>query len=222
MRRRYRTVMQALLGEVVRGELRAAAWLPHEREIADRFACSRAVAREAVRALEERRIVTVRPGGGQQVLADDRWNLLDRDVASAALLETRDLPLLREAVEALRLVETAAAMLAARRAGAGDVALLAETVERLNDAAGDDDFVEAEAAFHRTLALTSGNRYLACMLESLHPVLATLRRQRAPERDRVVVLLHARMVAALRARDATAAAAAVEDYTRRLAGWLRA
>jgi DNA-binding FadR family transcriptional regulator len=228
MRRRYRSVMQALLRDVVRGDLPNAAWLPREREIAARFACSRAVAREAIRALEERRIVSVQAGEGQQVLPDDRWNLLDRDVATAVLLDARDLPLLREAVEAVQVVETTAGMLAARRAGMGDATLLDDIVERMRVAAdgedvpGQDDFLDAEATFHRTLALISGNRYLASMLEDLNPVLAALRRRRMPQRDTLVVLLHERIVAALRARDATATAAAVEDYNQRLAGWLGA
>jgi DNA-binding FadR family transcriptional regulator len=81
-------------------------------------------------------------------------------------------------------------------------------------------FADAEASFHRTLMLVSGNRFLAGILEPVHGPLARARRARALDRDPVVIRLHDRIVAALTARDATATAAAVDDYGRHLAGWL--
>lgn len=230
MRRLYRPIMAELLHEVVSGDLPSAGWLPGEQELAERFACSRSVVREAVRALEERRIVEVRSGQGQQMLGDDRWDLLDGDVAAAVLLGRRDPGLLRDALEAVRLVEMEAAMLAAVRARPGDLGLLAEALERMRSAAGggngaadvDDGFADADASFHRTLATIAGNRFLAAMLEPLPPLLALLRRRRAPDRDGAVLVLYDRILAALHARAAKDAARAVDDYGRHLASWLRA
>jgi DNA-binding FadR family transcriptional regulator len=230
MDRVYRRIMSELLDDIVTGTIPVAGWLPRVSDIAARHACSRNAAREAIRALEERRVVQVHAGQGQQVLAPDRWALLEREVAEAALARHRDTQLLREAVDALRLIETQAGMLAARRVRDGDVTLLEQTLDRMR-ASGrggngaedrDERFAEAEASFHRTLMLISGNRFLASALESLHPVLASVRRQRAADRDPVVIQLHERIVAALSDRDVTATAAAVDGYARHLAGWLRA
>jgi DNA-binding FadR family transcriptional regulator len=110
-------------------------------------------------------------------------------------------------------------MLAARKLKEGDLALLEQTLGRMRDP--DDDFAAAEEAFHRTLLLISGNRFLASALESLHPVIARVRRQRVPQRDAAVVRAHERIMAALGERDATATAAAVDAYAHRLASWLR-
>jgi DNA-binding FadR family transcriptional regulator len=230
MDRVYRRIMAELLDDIVRGTIPAAGWLPRVADIAARHACSPAAAREAIRALEERRVVQVVPGQGQQVLGPDRWALLDHDVAEAALARHRDTQLLREAIDALRLIETQAAMLAARRVRDGDLTLLEQTLDRMRASARggngaedrDEQFAEAEASFHRALLLVSGNRFLASALESLHPILASVRRRRAADRDPVVIQLHERIVAALADRDVTATAAAVDGYGRHLASWLRA
>jgi DNA-binding FadR family transcriptional regulator len=218
MDRTYLTIMSEILDDIVSGSLPAGSWLPKADDIAARHACSPWAAREAIRALEERGVVEVHAGKGQEVLTADRWALLDRDVAEAALLRHGDPQLLREAVDALRLLETQAAMLAARRVREGDLALLEQTLDRMR---GSSD-AEAEEAFHRTLAIMSGNRFLASALESLHPVIASVRRQRAPDRDAAVVRAHEGIMAALHERDATAAAAAIDAYGRHLASWLRA
>ena|SRR5215208_146943 len=228
MERVYRRIVSELLDEIVTGRLAAGEWLPRAEDIAARHACSPSAAREAIRALEERRVVQVHPGRGQEVLASDRWMVLDQDVAEATLVRRRDQQLLREALEFVRLMETRAAMLAARRASDGDVELLAQTVGQMRDASRgangahrrDDRFLEAEAEFHRTLVRLTRNRFLANALE-LHAVVAQARRERAADRDGAVIMLHERIVTALAQRDPTAAAAAVDDYARHLASWLR-
>ena len=230
MERVYRRIMSELLDDIVSGEIAAGDSLPRVEDIAARHACSPSVAREAIRALEERQMVEVQPGQGQKVLASDHWAVLDRDVAEAALLRHRDTQLLAEAIEALRLIETQAGVLAARKVREGDLRLLRETIEQMRAASRGSNgaadptggFADADATFHRTLILIAGNRFLAGALEFLHPVLARAREQSAAERDPVVVRLNERILAALAERDATATAAAVDDYGRHLAGWLRA
>src|SRR5919108_5338564 len=214
MARLYREIVRELLRDAVAGGVPASGRFPSEQEIADRFACSRSVAREAIRALEERRVVAVRAGHGQRLLEADRWDVLDADVATALLVDHRDPDLLRQAVEVVRLVEAQAARLAATRARPGDRDLLAAAVERLRTASGGadgatpggDPFAAAEAAFHRTVVLLSGNRFLAAALATLHPALATARRRRAADRDALSIRLHERIVAAFRDRDPSGAA----------------
>jgi GntR family transcriptional regulator, transcriptional repressor for pyruvate dehydrogenase complex len=229
MERVYRRIVSELLDEIVTGRIAAGEWLPGTDDIAARHACSPSAAREAVRALEERRVVEVHAGRGQEVLGADRWVVLDHDVAEASLLRHRDQRLLRDAVDFLRHLETRAAMLAATNVRDGDIALLRQTLEQMRASSqGDngaedraDRFAEAEADFHRTLMLLAGNRFLASALEQLHPVIARVRQRRAADRDATVIMLHQRIVAALARRDSTAAAAAVDDYGRHLASWLR-
>jgi DNA-binding FadR family transcriptional regulator len=230
MDRVYRRIMSELLDDIVTGEIPAGEWLPTVSDVAVRHACSPGAAREAIRALEERRVIEVHAGAGQQVVGSDRWAVLDRDVAEAALLRHPDHQLLGEAVDYFRHCEIQVSKLAARRVRDGDLRLLTETLDEMRAASrggngagvGDAHFEEAEAFFHRAFTLIARNRFIASSLEGLHPVLARARRERAADRDPVVVRLHERIVAALEARDPVAAAAAADDYGRHLAGWLRA
>jgi DNA-binding FadR family transcriptional regulator len=226
MEHMYRRIATELLREVVSGRWAAGSSLPAVPDIAARFACSAATAREAIRALEERGVVEVRPGHGQQVLPSERWNLLDHDVAAALLAAPMARDLIAQAADAHRVVETDAAILAARRVRPRDVELLEHEVERMRAARGGapgerDPFAEAEAAFHRTLMLLAGNPFMAAMVASLHPLLARARRRHAPDRDAAAVRFAERIVAALTARDPAATAGAVEEYGRRLERWIR-
>lgn len=222
MARMYQQVMDELLDAVVTGRYAAASWLPSIEELAASHGRSLATVRDAIRALEERGLLAVVHGRGLQVLADDRWALLDRDVATALLVTHPSRSTLAEAAEALRLVEVQAAILAAERACPGDAGMLDAALERMR-AAGTNGraYVEAESDFHRAVALISGNRFLASMLETLPTLLAAARRERAPDRNALAIMLLERVAVAIRHEDPQAAAAAAEDYGTRLASWLR-
>jgi GntR family transcriptional regulator, transcriptional repressor for pyruvate dehydrogenase complex len=218
MDRAYRRIMSELIDEIVTARIASGEWLPRVEDIAARHAVSVGAAREAVRALEERRLVAVHYGQGQQVLGRDEWALLDHDVLEA-VLRGGDTELLREAVDALRLFETQAAMLAAPRVTDGDLAQLGGLLEPMRDAG--ERFAAAEWEFHRTLAAIAQNRFLASALEPLQAVIPAVRLRRAADRNQAVIRLHETILAALGERDRTAAAAALDDYGRHLASWLR-
>jgi DNA-binding FadR family transcriptional regulator len=229
MDRIYRRIMSELLDQVVTGAIPAASWLPRVEDIAARYACSPGSVREAIRALEERRIVAVHAGRGQEILDADQWALLDQDVLEATLLRHRDPQLLREAIDALRLYEVQGALLAARRVRRGDLDELTQLLDQMRESSrggnGAEDrgalFVDAERTFHHTLTASSGNRFLVSTLRFLHPTVALVRYRRAPDRDDAVVRLHEAMLAAFADRDPSAAAAAMESYGNHLTSWLR-
>jgi GntR family transcriptional regulator, galactonate operon transcriptional repressor len=221
MARRYRDVAQTLLHEIVDGKPAQYEWLPREAELEDRFGCSRQVIREAIRWLEERRLIGVRSAQGQQVLGEDGWDLLDPAVLEL-LLRRRDSGrlLLRETIEAVRVIEVDAGRLATQRARDADFEVLAGELTRMRAAAEPERFVEAQATFHHALLLIAGNRVLAQTVEPLQLVLARLRHARAAERTPAVLRQHERILAALRARDAAAASGALGELADQLTKWL--
>jgi DNA-binding FadR family transcriptional regulator len=229
MERLYLRIMSELLDQIVSGAIRPASRLPKVEDIAARHACSPGTVREAIRGLEERRIVTVRAGRGQTVLDADHWALLDEEVLAAALVRHRDPQLLREAIEALRLHEVQGALLAAPRIGRGDLDELSQIVDQMRESARGGNgaehraevFLDAERTFHHILMASSGNRFLVSTLRFLHPTLALVRYRLAADRDDAVVRLHEGMLAALADRDPAAAAAAMERYGSQLMSWLR-
>src|SRR4051794_1680460 len=159
MERVYQRILSDLLDDIVAGAIPLGATLPKASDIAGRHACSIGAAREAIRALEERRVIAVRAGRGQTLLGPDEWNLLDREICEATLLRRRDPGLLREAVEALTRYETQGVLVAVPRVTNGDLTLLEQTLDRMRELArganGTRDpaerFAEEEAKFHRSL-----------------------------------------------------------------------
>jgi DNA-binding FadR family transcriptional regulator len=231
MGRRYRDVMRDLVDAVVGGTYAEGTWLPHEQELASRFGCSRGVAREALRGLEERGLVGVHRGRGQRVRQRDDWDLRDPDVLRACVARGPDPETLAHAIDARAAVEVAAAARAVRAATDADLRLLAGRIGDMRDAGGanaprssdgTDPFVIAEAWFHRTLALLSANPVLARLVDPLHGVLAEHRHVHAPEREGAVVRHHQRILEGLSARDPALAAEAVDAYAQALTRWLRA
>jgi DNA-binding FadR family transcriptional regulator len=114
--RLHREIVDSLLQQISAGEPAAGARLPKEEDLAARFKVSRGTAREAIRALEERRVATVKHGRGATVLDAAEWDVVDPVVASALLQGRGRAKLAAEVVECLRITEPELVALAAERA----------------------------------------------------------------------------------------------------------
>jgi GntR family transcriptional repressor for pyruvate dehydrogenase complex len=235
MSRLHEHLMQVLIADVTGGRLEAGSQLPREADVAAQFGVSRGVARECIRGLEERGLVTVKHGRGATVNDPTRWRVLDPDVLHALLGSARGAEVLREYLECRRILEIEAAGLAARRATEPQLAALADAfagmtaaAERADDnPAAEDLYHAADIAFHRALIDATGNRALGNLTEPIHRALTAARRPLArpdrrfdrslPEHERIL-----RAVArgdADGARDAMAAhLATVEAYLHEYAG----
>jgi len=220
MPRLHRRVMEVLIGEIVHGEFEPGELLPREVDLADRFGISRGVARECIRGLEERRLVSVRHGRGARVNPPDEWDSLDPDVLPALLASPEGERVVAEALECRRPLEVHAAGLAAERAGRSHLDELGRAVERMGAAAAGPGsarrlqrYREADIDFHRALVRASGNASLARMAEPLYRTLApalgrresTGSLERGPEE-------HRRVLAAIAARDPEEARAAMAAH----------
>jgi DNA-binding FadR family transcriptional regulator len=177
---------------------------------------SRTVAREATRVLEALGMVTVRRRMGAVVNPPQRWNSFDprliswrlrsRDVAA----QLRWLSQLRSAVEPM------AAALAAQAAQPEQWAALTEAainmVAQSRDATG-EEYLAADAAFHRTLLTASGNPMFAALGGSVEAVLRgrTEGGLMPREADARAVRLHGDVAAAVAAGDAAAAEQAMRQ-----------
>ncbi|MFB4282825.1 MULTISPECIES: FadR/GntR family transcriptional regulator [unclassified Nonomuraea] len=167
--------LQGLHGQVVdgigcslaAGEIRAGEVLRLE-DVQERYGVSRTVAREAVRVLESKRMVTSRPRVGVTVRPESAWNLYDPQVIRWRLASPRREAQLRELAELRAAVEPAAAALAAGHAAPGERQELIAQARALIGAARARDseaFVTADAAFHRVLLGASGNGMFAQLAE---------------------------------------------------------
>src|ERR687894_820525 len=111
MAQKREALVERFIERVVDGALRPGDRLPREEDVAEEFRVSRGVAREAIRALQERGVVTVRHGSGQRVNDTRSWRVLHPDVLRALLTSADGRGLLEELTECRMIVEVEAAAL---------------------------------------------------------------------------------------------------------------
>jgi|1185.fasta_scaffold34830_2 DNA-binding FadR family transcriptional regulator len=220
MPRNYETIVARYVGRIVDGELSPGARLPREQDLALEFGLSRGVAREAIRALQERGLIYVKHGRGQYVCKPDAWRVLNPDVLAAMLTGPDPRTLVKELFECRMVSEVDAAGLAARRATAQDRERLADRFaalvrrdpkERPSAAAAAN---AAEREFHEAILVAAHNRPLA---QTLRPVLAALELAGDLVPPRPAALGERRKIlTAIVERDAAAASAAMASHLRAL------
>jgi len=198
--RLHQEVLDPLLARIVSGEYPAGALLPKEQAIAEEFDVSRGTAREALRALEERRVALVKHGRGARVQPAEEWNALDPIVARALASGRTRRGFLREVETYRLLLESEAAALAAERASAADRTAIRARAEELGQT---DDVARAIRRLRREIAVASGNRPLAATLRALGEAVE-------PSVGKVDVAAFEQLAEAVAAGDAAAARAAAQ------------
>jgi len=127
------TIFLDLRRQILSGELAAGQRLPGERELAAKYGTNRNTLREAVRKLEQSRLVTVRHGQGVTVADFRRFGTLE---LLSPLLETRPDPaeiarILADLLPVRMMVLEFASRLAVKRADASDLQRLQDITELL-------------------------------------------------------------------------------------------
>ena len=170
----YEEIVRQIRMLIADGHLKSGDRLPPERDLAERFRVSRTSVREAMRALESRGLIGIRPGEGAFV----------REVSIEALVEPLALVILaqRETIadlyEARRLLEPPIAALAARRATPEELSEMARILDQqaAEVAAGRTGLVQ-DAAFHTALAHSTHNRAITRIVTTLMDLLAQSREE---------------------------------------------
>src|SRR3954468_19540913 len=184
MSRLHEHLMQVLIADVAGGRLAPGDALPPEKDLAAQFGVSRGVARECIRGLEERGLVTVKHGRGATVSDSTRWRGLDPAALRPVPPPPRGREVRADYLECRRILEIEAAGLAARRARSPQLAVLADAFARMPASAaraGDSDAAEAlsqepDIPSHRALSDAAGNRALGNLTEPIHRALNAARR----------------------------------------------
>ncbi len=186
--------------------------LPREVELMDEFQASRTAVREAIKVLAAKGLVESRQKRGMRVRAQDEWNLLDPDVLAWYAASSPAPELVGQMVELRRMIEPAAARLAAGRRSEGELAAMQAAFASMQ--AGLDDFTayyRADLAFHRALFRASGNPFIdrlgAIVAVILEVSFRLQRRSLIPASAGLA--LHAPVLEAIRARDPERAEAAM-------------
>ncbi|MCH2191042.1 MAG: FadR family transcriptional regulator [Gammaproteobacteria bacterium] len=134
--------------------------VPSEAIICEELNVSRSAAREAVKSLAAKGLITSRARQGIRVLPESEWNLFDADVLRWMRDANPSLGLLREFTELRVAIEPEAAYLAAKRQNKTFIAEIASALERMSKAEqGLDDPLESDIAFHLSVLNASENRF---------------------------------------------------------------
>jgi len=223
---RQARLVEALGAAIARGSLEPGEVLD-TAAVAAEHGVSRTVVREAFRTLETLGLIAARQRVGTVVQPLASWRLLDprviawRESGADALAQLRELTRLREAVE------PAAAELAAEHATPEQLAAILDAVERMRAAAAADDvaaFAAADAELHALIVTASASAVLVQLLGTLGAALRSRYAHDLPvfgaEGERSLEQ-HARLAAALAARDGAAAAAVTREIVRETGERLR-
>jgi DNA-binding FadR family transcriptional regulator len=147
------TIFADLRRQILQGELSAGERLPGERELAGKYGTNRNTLREAVRKLEQARLVTVRHGQGVTVSDFRRTGTME--LLSPFLESPRDLSevahMLEDILPARLMVIEFATRLAIRRADRTDCNRLSDITDLLIAAFDRGDPVVIAHGFHRWL-----------------------------------------------------------------------
>ncbi|MEO0669760.1 MAG: FadR/GntR family transcriptional regulator [Pseudomonadota bacterium] len=158
-------VVRQIEDMIVQGILAEGARLPSERDLAARLDISRPKVRDALKALEEMGLLTIRHGEGTFVAQ------LTGQAMQPALIDlyARHGRAFQDYLEYRRAQEGFAAALAATRATPTDRTVIARHLEALEQAEDDPDASrEADVLFHSAIVQASHNTMLIHMMASIY------------------------------------------------------
>ncbi len=205
-------VVQVVGQEIVRGRFAPGAPLPNEAEWCERLRVSRSVLREALRVLVSKNLISIRTRAGGHVREMSAWNQLDPDILTWRGHGGDQKTFARELFELRRVVEPAAASLAATRITPAQLCELRQAYGEM-EAAGEDteQFFAPDVRFHRIIATAVGNSLFRALADMVTAALdITLRMALdAPRGQRQSLPLHKDVLEAIARQDAAAASAAM-------------
>ena len=185
---------------IINGDYAEGASLPRESELAEEFGVSRQAVREALKVLGAKGLVASRRRTGTSVLPRASWNLLDPDVLAWHSPESIRKEFLDDLVELRRVIEPAAAALAARRVDSERLARIKAALDGMRaNATNTMEFLEADAEFHTALLTASGNSLFERLSTIIGPVLDIAFKLQAQEtwRFKIAVEQHAAVYEAI-------------------------
>lgn len=202
-----------LLDEIMQGLFAAGDRLPTENQLAQRFSVSRPVVREALQRLQSDGVVVAKQGSGTYVQRSPSQRV-------AELTTQLSLHEVLQGLELRLALEELSARLAARNRTDEQLRAIEKARDALHRVFGKGpEAKEADYAFHRCIAIASGNSLLVEALDQLSDrvkggmnVTLSLTREASDQRRTRVLDEHDRVVHAIRIGDADSAAIAMRYH----------
>jgi DNA-binding FadR family transcriptional regulator len=209
-------VVHGIGRRIVRGELASGEILPEQGELSRQLGVSRTVVREATKVLATKGLVESRSKRGTVVLPRTEWRLLDPDVLAWLSEAGLDPEFLRSMFEVRKIIEPAAARLAAERATPDELAAIRATFEAMASAPDEATYLDADIRYHAMLVAATHNDHLVQLVAAFGPALqaglqvATRHGWDWPDFLEYSIGPHREVLDAVVARDAAAAGDAMD------------
>lgn len=204
----------ARLKEMIQsGDLSAGDKLPPERDLAKTLGVSRPTLRAGIRTLSAVGILQSRQGAGTFVVTAQESPTLDS--SSLRMLSALHRFTLDEMFEARLALEMSIAGLAAGRATAEQMTLLAEEIAGMYASLTEpEQYLIHDMRFHQTVAAASGNRILTSLMNMVAAILFDSRSKTVKQAKdlKESVEQHHNIYRAMRDRDPEAARKAMYDH----------
>ena len=190
---------------------------PVEREIATAYSVGRSTVREALRILESQGVITATPGGSFTVA--EAGQPLHRSLRLVMALATE--PSIADLFELRRILDCAAAELAAHRRQPRDLEQMQAAVDAMVSSLEDDDaqrFIDADLRFHIAVADATGNSLVRHTLDAIRDVLhdALLEIFRIPGSAESAIQEHRAILAAIQSGNGTESSIAARIHLDRV------
>ncbi len=198
---------------IVRGELTPECAIPNETLWSRQLGISRTALREAIKVLAAKGLIASQPKTGTRVRPRAEWHFLDPDVLAWRLLTVEPEAYIKELFQLRRMIEPAAAALAAEWAGVAEVRRLEEAYRGM-ELAGDDGemFEDPDRQFHQAILRMTGNELIGALGASIETALLISFRlsNDNPRGQRHALPLHRAVMLAIRRRRPADARKAME------------
>ncbi|MGY0194704.1 FadR/GntR family transcriptional regulator [Leptothrix sp. BB-4] len=200
-------IVKELGCRIVSGDLAPGDKLPAEATLCAAYEVSRPVLREAIRVLSAKGLVVARQRTGVVVRERSGWHLLDPDVLYWFIEAQPPAEFVETLFTVRRIIEPAAAALAARSASDEQIARVAEAYAGMAAARTPEELLEPDVAFHRHIAEASGNPLLAYIGTMLsHALRESIKlSSKMPDTHALSLPRHKAILTALQVRDPLAA-----------------
>lgn len=198
---------------IVAGTYGPGKLIDDEGALGERFQVSRAVIRDAVKILVGKGLLEVRRGIGTRVRERSNWGLLDDDVLAWHQSAPPSPVFLRQLMDLRQVIEPKAAAWAAARGSEADHRAIEAAMDRMEAEKGSiEDFVVADALFHRAVIRATGNELLRSMEGMIFSaLLSSIRLTNSdPRENETSIPFHRAVTDAIVDRDAKLAEARME------------
>lgn len=153
-------VARGLAGLILSGEVAPGDALPNEEKLSTDLGVSRTALREAIRTLAAKGLLESRPKVGTRVRSRDTWNMLDPDILGWLAAGDSVHAFARNLLEMRKIIEPAAAALAAERRSAAQLAIIEAACDAMAAAPDREAWSTADLHFHQAILAATGNELL--------------------------------------------------------------